>query len=1811
MFAKTGDTVTLTATVTGCEGALFQWQWTAIPADVLAGMTVTAAPSGSEEAILVSGEQSAALMWVDEPGATALTYSFVGTEETLNRYWRLMVTLPQGASKDGAQSTPENTVPDNAGNGSQGAEQNVVQAAEEGGTQNAPEGAAQGTEEDAAPGGAAPDGAEAAPAENEKYAAPGLSLAPLGSILCALLVGSAKAESDTVITSEGYASVLRTDTGAGQAETFTSLDKPLPAYVKAADTGLYPSPDESGAPLAALAENECVTVCATGESWAYVSTPTFPEGYLRLDAIRFLADDPAAAPSNSGQSAGALSLSDFGLSAEDTAVPAESAASSLLQVSRMAVSVTSAALPSYLHPQTLVVSEDNESNAHTGTPDGDIDQYLYNYHIITPIEVRFTIATLPARSAHLALYTWDCDETNGDEPEYDAVYVNGHKVGVLTGENNKWNTTLISVPIDYLSLGANYVTVHIGKRNLNTGAIYEDFDYWAIRVKWMQLLLDGGQADSDTETFTVELQDASLTGERIDCRTHVTIVSASARTYEVEYSLVDHTSEASPSYLQIISSDDNTVTGSNLDDYGTLSFSLSAASGEYVVQVLLRDAATQAILATDEAAFDFITGVVPSFDISMLLATQDPYEYTEGPVTLFLSAQVNDEDHQITDVCFFLDGTAVATSLDADNRATGQTEVTANGTYLIELRYQKNGTACNAKLYYTVDNIQPSVFISAQLSPATATAGSTLTVTAKLAGSVHSVTVKDNDGNAGPAVVLTDNGDGTLTYTFTRVESSATTRYWTLTAFDAAGASLGTTYTNTAVIAAVSTPAAATAATGILLPLKCNDKDISSGSAQINTKAPEQAGISLSCTAKASVGHYEIRQNGRMLASSTTGTFLIPNDQFTARQPVMGYLMTTDGKTVSQQLNIVVVSMSVSTLTLSFLNGFDTTFPHNIDLLGSLKLSVPQRKDSSLSGSGSFDGLYTQSVGNEEIKIGIGMEAKQSLQKLIDGLRQWHLDQNNKLNKIDIGVKAMGYIILAFDETGITDVDSDVGVYLSVSAKFTKQVCAWPPLVLDIKVSIEAGESFAYGYSLKTNEWTAPAKHFSGEITIKLQFGVGCKFISAGIYGKVKGKLEGEIIPVSAVHNGLKPTKISLSGEVGLYAKVKFGFLTLTPNITLLRVDHTWPLSGQGFAGDATAGLGSPYDLTAYDRASRDYLTTRSAFGAPPAGTTQAGATRLKNPAVSQTAGYTTLQTSVYDGIAPQIVTAGNRTALAYLDDSGETADGLNYQRLVYSLRDGAGMWSTPRGVDDNGLVDADFRLYASGEDLYAVYSEANRLLTEADLPLATDDDATVLAKFARMVSLMEIVVAKFDPAANAFRRIGQLTSDAYYDYQPDIAVIGGVPTVTWACNLDNDLFGTTNRNTLYRSVYDEARQAWTTGALAEKCTSVTSLALGLLGGQECLAVIVDRDNDLLTVDDRQVRLYRPDGSVQPVETGANDHLLFANLRGESRLVWYAGGGLNALATAGATPEALVSAEMNVAADYQLLTAGENPAVLYTVYDATSDTGGSQLYALYPGRSEAPVQALDVPGYIDAFAAFSQNGAIDVLFRRTDATFANGDLRLKSDLCYTRLSQGSDLRLVSLDAMPNLQTGAVTLLMGVENAGATSVGAVSVLIGGQPAATVSPEGSLAPGAYTLLSVEVTPQPAMLQQAVTVQVLPGDGIDATPENNSASLSLAFVDFAISARQYRDATGNTILATVTNNGTVYGTATLLVRSGDENGELLFSTPVTLDAHSSQTVSVPMRESDVGRYTVEIASATEEYDAADNNVTVTIRKLYNSAR
>ncbi len=235
-----------------------------------------------------------------------------------------------------------------------------------------------------------------------------------------------------------------------------------------------------------------------------------------------------------------------------------------------------------------ITTEDNENNARTGCPDGDMyhehSDCVYKTDPMHPIEFNVPVSSGPSfETAQLSIRAWDVDE--GGDPatppecvERDEVYFNGEFVGYLAGADQVWSTSVFDLDPSLIQQGNNLVQVHIDVDNCGSCA----------SVDWGQLALDGGGGAASIYAVAPNRAcylPGSAASVPVTLRT--TLANQEVR---VEANVLD----AARSYLVGIS-ETTAIYGPDQDNEFLLSLDLpmGATPGDYTLQIIVFDTCSE------------------------------------------------------------------------------------------------------------------------------------------------------------------------------------------------------------------------------------------------------------------------------------------------------------------------------------------------------------------------------------------------------------------------------------------------------------------------------------------------------------------------------------------------------------------------------------------------------------------------------------------------------------------------------------------------------------------------------------------------------------------------------------------------------------------------------------------------------------------------------------------------------------------------------------------------------------------------------------------------------------------------------------------------------------------------------------------------------------------------------------------------------------------------------------------------------------------------------------------------------------------
>lgn len=302
------------------------------------------------------------------------------------------------------------------------------------------------------------------------------------------------------------------------------------------------------------------------------------------------------------------------------------------------------------------------------------------------------------------------------------------------------------------------------------------------------------------------------------------------------------------------------------------------------------------------------------------------------------------------------------------------------------------------------------------------------------------------------------------------------------------------------------------------------------------------------------------------------------------------------------------------------------------------------------------------------------------------------------------------------------------------------------------------------------------------------------------------------------------------------------------------------------------------------------------------------------------------IKASVYPFGFPKIEKYGEGSLInVWVEDDGTKTD-ANSNTLYYNTFDGTS-WSVPAAVYESGKADFEAELCSDGEKVYAVWQRAAKVF----------GDKVSLTDYANNT---ELVYSQFD--GNSWSEPVIIDTDAALVLNYSLAVCDSGVTVAYFVNDANDYTGNEGKNSIYTVTFADGVQS--SAELVTENTAVTD------------SLCVGEVNDTIKV------LYSIDGNVYE-----NTTALAAD--GGNTAVKYFDGSFywlndNALVS---YSEAVQTLEIPAANDYNIVTNGDETAVLYTLSDGFTN----EIYVSYKSSQgyDAPVMLTAFDKHISSFDA--------------------------------------------------------------------------------------------------------------------------------------------------------------------------------------------------------------------------------------------------
>lgn len=913
---------------------------------------------------------------------------------------------------------------------------------------------------------------------------------------------------------------------------------------------------------------------------------------------------------------------------------------------------------------------------------------------------------------------------------------------------------------------------------------------------------------------------------------------------------------------------------------------------------------------------------------------------------------------------------------------------------------------------------------------------------------------------------------------------------------------------------------------------------------------------------------------------------------------------------VKQALKIQVFYMNYVPLDLSFVtNELTITVDDSIPFIGGAEIKLADPKEDRFYVNVGIGADYIRMILNEEkltkdFYFGNNYEYKSSKTgDLLDveNVPSWE-DYLNLVKEQPyaqykeykyehkVGLSLGGYMEMKYKgKTASGQNDFAYTANISGTIKYTLAEGATVWAVIPVRVEVEVTASGKLEATLvfdkEAEQFCTPTVEATLEGSITANAGIGCKVASAGVYGAIKTVMELDIYPNFALD------KWTASGDMGVYVKINMLFFKFKKTWSLfekLGWNNQWVIYENGCWGGTAAAAASVSEL--YDESNYSLAVSQTPMRS------------VKRGAQSQT--------NAYSGIAPKLVRAGDLVYIIYHENLHgiEQYDDYNYQKLVYQTYDpSSGEFSKVINlVEDNGYVDGAFDAYSDGENVYIVYAQMNRLLTQAD---EENTAATLCDMELKTAVLQNGQCTVWD---------GALTQDSYYEMHLRLGTLNGQIAAVWVRNEEATLFGTTQNNGLsvWYSVLED--DGWSQAQpLQTGIGTITDLEIV----NDTVAYITDSNNDLTTMGadgvqgyaDRMITVLGGQGTEQ--EGAYHD---ISQVDGE--LVYYSGNNLYTLSSAQAFFDAPIA---GLPEEYKVLTDSQGDAkVLLFVgevaYGDSSEANGSNIFGIFRdnGLWGQPVQITDYGQgvYVTSYDAMDDGSRmlLSVLTSQVEVSGATGadqdDYITQNTFTTQWMDYPTQITVGQILSQPDYATPNVNaaLMIEITNSTCQTLTQLPVYISGgvlEPLELMVTEfcdangnmleGGLLPGEHAYATLSFDPGDAT-QTAYNVQV----------GQTTQSVTLWYSDYAVQGKQVQIGNNDYVVAYVNNKGHLSGQYTLTATLEGQEPITTQLKELQGGEHQYILIPIPSEMYDGTDHIVTLQlNADEEYVLVNNRAQVTV--------
>jgi len=926
--------------------------------------------------------------------------------------------------------------------------------------------------------------------------------------------------------------------------------------------------------------------------------------------------------------------------------------------------------------------------------------------------------------------------------------------------------------------------------------------------------------------------------------------------------------------------------------------------------------------------------------------------------------------------------------------------------------------------------------------------------------------------------------------------------------------------------------------------VRVNGQSIASSTVTLNSQLTSQAVIAVSGYSKYPILKYELVQGNRVVSAvntaATTCTFTVPMTDL-EEEALLVRMTTADGISIASALNVDVVKM-VDFKRVNLLEGLSKA-TIKLPVIGNVNLSFATK----------IGNYTTVEYEDRKVKVGFNIDLTKLDNTHLDDAIEQAVEsiKTQASKKAGVMCELTGYVELEYLGDGEYVVGKS-NLKFCLGGKFSASASAsfYGIVGVYVKASFTASggvslDLVAYdiqeGFQFEDVSWVQ--KHqLELEGGAYILWGIG----SAGLYGN--GALE----TVLEIYPDFGLESVKLSGEVGVKWSVFWGWRS--GKYTFWKGEQPLYQRAEKKMLLRMMRVAAMSDPNSYAPHDRSYLADRSDWQV------QTGATEN---------GYYDLQTGAYYNIAPQVVTCGDTTVMVWLDDNPDRDDD-NFQTLYYAvLNFETGAWSRPAAVDQNDTFDCEFDLTTDGNRIYLIYTEQSaRMQNVADADITDPTELTALTEG------VEVSFTSFD--GNGFVTPTRLTANQSGETNPTLWVDDNGVTATWVTMGDAVSILESRGNAL--TVTHCADGVWSTPhTVIDAQHQIDDVVYGTVGGKEYVAYTVDSDGSAETVEDVALVLVDNTGVATVAKQGVISHLQFACVDGTDVLLYQENGQI--FMYDGNVTTALLAEGTYSYNTFEAVTLADGQTLLtFVLVNKADEKKNTDVYGLYLSRDGAvgaPVRLTETEGYVDAYAVAVQGDRLAVTFTETQVDMTGEEMESTTDFRYTVKAVEADAAVGNVtfsrgEVRPN---ETVTFDVLVENRGLMPLRHVELTLydpQGNVIASATQELTLPAGKDTVIPWTVGMPADISEGEYVVRVSLPDVLDADMRNDTYTLTLAYVDLAVTATPKTVGGKRYLLVTVENAGNVKGSGEVTVCTAEGN-TLVTAVCEDLAPHAAVTYTV----------------------------------------